>query len=322
MWRRYPLTIGLPQTNHRNLSEARLLMEAGNFFWWALGEAIGQPISRLRAASGQPVYAPIYFIEERFPSNRSLATFRLDERLRFAVETRSVSKFAIEARVVFDTEDRLDPAALPEDGWWSCEAPPHPVLRFGSVFASVDPSSGQLKLAAPVNADLAALSPCASDEGASPIARHAKETGQLGVIPDDWPSLGPPEGVEVAYLIDKDRDTNATGLVYFANYVSFCELGERAMLDRLGSAALGADERRLRWRRMAYYEHAGPSDRLLIRVSAFGSSGAGRATGLRFRIIRASDQALLCLSEALMTLAPETVEPQLANCGENQRRSD
>ena len=63
----YDLTLGLPHTNHRGLSEPLLLMHAGHFQWMSIAAATGGPLSRLRTASGGEVYAAFYYIEERFP---------------------------------------------------------------------------------------------------------------------------------------------------------------------------------------------------------------------------------------------------------------
>lgn len=54
-WRAYVLTVGLPQTNARGLSETRLLMEAGHMFWQALGEELGGaglPVAQLARPPG------------------------------------------------------------------------------------------------------------------------------------------------------------------------------------------------------------------------------------------------------------------------------
>jgi len=308
MWRRYALTVGLPHTNHRNLAEARLLMEAGHAFWSALGEAIGTPVSRLRSAAGSSVYATIFFVEERYPAGRTLDTFLLDERLWLVVGIRSVSRLSTEAAIAFDTQERLGQDADPDESWWAMDAPPHPLLRFGSLFAGPDPSTGQLKVAAPSSAELAGLSPLAAGGGVSPIARHGKDTGRLGVIPDEWPSAGPAGAVETAYVIDPDRDTNATGLVYFANFVALAELGERLAVGALAGPdanrqAQAAKSRRVLWRRVAYYEQAAPSERVTIAASGFAPAQRSPTLGLRVQISRERDGALLSLSESRLALS-------------------
>ena len=294
----YPLTIGLPQTNYRNFAEASLLMEAGHFFWQALGEAIGRPVAQLRAATGEPVYAVIYFVEETFPEDHVLATFGLDDRLQFDVSLRAMGTLAVEARVAFDREDDLATAS------------PHPVMRFGSVFATPQPETRQLKLAAPANAEVSRLTPLPPEENPARLTREAQATGRFGLIDEAaWPTLDLNGPTIVSYAIDPDRDTNATGLVYFANFVRMLETGERAAIpqptrfgDRRSEAVLR--DRHVLQRRIAYYGNAGASDRIAISVTRFGVPNRADLLGLRYRLNREGEVQPICLSEAILRFGP------------------
>lgn len=313
MWREYALTVGLPQTNYRNLAEAKLLMEACNFFWRGLGEAIQCPVAQLRSAQGDPVYATIAFVEERFPMDRTLQTFHLDDRLRCLLRIRAIKNLATECLMMFDREDRLAApldAALSFDG-----APPYPVVRFGSIFAAPGPGNGRLKLTVPANATFQDLAALPLEDNPIQVTRRAQETGRLDVIPPNWVSLDADAPPEVSYTIDPDRDTNAAGLVYFANYIAFLEMGERSALPRASAwphPSTSADPagRQLLHRRVAYFENAGLSDRVAISVSRFASPTRPDQLGLRYQLVRASDRKLICLSEALMTFAPSPQLPE------------
>ncbi len=297
MWRSYALRIGLPQTNHRQLSESRLLMEAANLFWWALGEAIGRPVSKLRSAADQPVYATIHYLEEQFPADRTLGTFGLDDRLRLFVDVRSFGTLSTESRVVFDREDRLTSA---DDAWWSAE-PPHPAIRFGSLFATLE-SGKRLRPTRPANADLDQLSALASGDTMSRRIRDAQRTGRLGLIPEDWIGLDEAP-VTVGYTLDPDRDTNATGLVYFASYIAMLECGERAAMSRApADASHSPSARQLLSRRIAYVTNAEPEDQITVAAWRFRSPAHPQQLALRYRLTRAADDSLLCLSEAILAL--------------------
>ena len=91
----YDLTLGLPHTNHRGLSEPFLLMYAGHFQWMSIAAATGGPLSRLRTASGGEVYAAFYYIEERLPPTTPLESFGLDDVVRFAIKLRSFKNIAV-----------------------------------------------------------------------------------------------------------------------------------------------------------------------------------------------------------------------------------
>lgn len=306
MWRSYPLTIGLPHTHYRNLSEVRLLMEAGHFFWQALGEAIEQPVSKLRSSAGAPIYATIYFVEEAFPRDQGLETFELDDRLQFLVAVGAFSRLALEARVLFNREAHISRDAN-RDTWW--RQPPHPMVRFGSLFASVNAATHQLTFAVPANAELSGLAVLPPEDNPSRITREAQDTGRLNVFPEHWTSLDPSGPATLTYAIDPDRDTNAAGLVSFANYVAWMETGERCALSRpTGSDVRYAQDavahRRLLRRRIAYYGNPGLSDQIVLAVSRFAPPAEPQTIGLRYRLTRADDRKLLCLSEAVMSLAP------------------
>ena len=307
-WRRYSLTVGLPQTNYRHLAEAKILMEACNFFWWSLGEGIGRPVSQLRAAAGDPLYATIFFVEEVYPRERTLGTFRLDDRLRFAVALRAITGLSVEGRVLFDREDRLADGSDPEALWRATPAA-HPTILFGSLFGTPQSDNSALKLSAPGNASLSALPRLPLEENKLQIARTAQQSGQLGVIREDWVPLDPAGPHEANYVIDADRDTNAAGLVYFANYVSFLEIGERqaipaAAADGRSRTRADLDGRQLLHRRIAYYGNAGLSDRIVISVSRFAPAADQRLLGVRCRLNRARDGTQIGLSEAIFLLSP------------------
>ena len=299
-WRSYPLTIGLPQTNHRNFSETSLLMEAGHCFWQALGDAIGRPVSQLRAADGTPVYAVMYFVEERFPDDRTLGSFRLDDRLRFHVALRAMGAMATEARVIFDREDRF------AHGWDLDEEGTHPAVRFGSVFGGLQSRTRRLTPAAPVNADLSRLPALALEAYPSRLTREAQTSGRLGLIDADWPSLDLDGPARATYRIDPDRDTNATGLVYFANFARMLEAAERIAIPRPSRqetfCSAPIRERQVLIRRIAYYGAPGSSDAIAIEVARCSVPERPGVMALRYRLSREEDAQLIGLSEALVRL--------------------
>ena len=309
MWREYLLRLGLPQTNFRNLAEVRLLMEAGNFFWWALGDVLGQPVSRLRGAKGESVYATIAFLEEVLPPDRSLETFGLDDTLRFLVGVRTMGNLAAEGRLLFDRSERFATEAEPER-LWQAEASPHPRIRLAGVFAAPGPSGGPWVLSAPANVSCTAIPALPSQESPIALVRQAQDTGQLGLIPDAWGALDRNGPTQIVYDVDPDRDTNAAGLVYFANYVAVMDVADRTALPRETAwgweiSAEAVARRRVLKRRIAYLAHAEPVDRLVVTAARFAAANAPSVIGMRYRVTRERDGRLLCLSEAQTALASQ-----------------
>lgn len=305
---RYELVLGLPHTNYQGFAEHLLLMHAGYFQWTSIARAIGVPLSSLRTSSGQEVYATFYFIEERFPDEALLNRFRLDERVSFAVFLRAFKGIAIEGKIVFDHHDRLrdwlatDPA-LPSDD----DVDRHPYIRFANIFITPEAGNSRLKVAAPVGAGFSSMPTLPVDENPYHLCKLARETGSLGLLTDQWHRLDAGSDFELGYAIDRDRDTNGAGLVYFANYVTYMNTAEReamrAASERRFSDAEIAD-RVVQRRRVAYYGNVSPTDRIRTRVRLFDDGHQGPSVGSQLEIRREEDNQLICLSEAIKVLAP------------------
>src|SRR5437773_813022 len=148
----YDVTLGLPHTNHGGLADHLLMMHAGYFQWASIARAIGTPLSALRTLGGGEVYATFYFIETRFPAGRPITTFKLDDRLRFAVFLRAFKNIAVEGRILFDYADRLAPTLAGLDGEPAAGAARHPFIRFGNIFITPEAGNSQLRVAPPANA--------------------------------------------------------------------------------------------------------------------------------------------------------------------------
>jgi probable biosynthetic protein (TIGR04098 family) len=275
----YDLTLGLPHTNHRFLSEHHLLKYAGHFQWNSIAAAAGMPLSALRTTTGGEVYASFYYIEVRIPDAAPLESFRLDDRVRFAIALRAFKNIAIEGRIRFDKSERLGADS--------------PFIHFANIFITPEKGNSRLRVAPPAQADFASLPLLPNDENPFQLTRAAEQSGALGVIDDSWTSIGT---YEHRYTIDVDRDTNGAGLVYFANYVAFMDTAERLALRNLG---IDARSRSLRHRRIAYYGNADVEDTITIHVEVLRNDAH---LGFRFRLVRDEDGQMICLSEAIKAL--------------------
>ena len=298
----YDLTLGLPHTNHRGLSEPLLLMHAGHFQWQSIAAATGGPLSRLRTSSGGEVYAAFYYIEERLPPAAPLESFGLDDVVRFAIGLRSFKNIAVEGRVVFDRPDRLTDmtrveAALAPDA----DTGDHPFIRFGNIFITPVKGNSVLRVAPPASADFSGLTPLPNEDNPYHLTRAASEGRGLGLFDARWTTVGT---FEHRYRIDVDRDTNGAGLVYFANYAVFMETAERLALDAL-TLPVAPDliaRRSLRHRRVAYYGNADVADTIEVRVTVLRDAASPGSLGLRYSIERQEDRQTICLSEAVKDL--------------------
>jgi probable biosynthetic protein (TIGR04098 family) len=309
----YELVLGLPHTNYQGFAEHLLMMQAGHCQWTSIARAIGRPLSSLRTAAGHEVYATFYFIEEVLPDDAPLTSFRLDDRVSFAVFLRAFKSIAIEGKIVFDRHDRLCD--------WAATAPEvpsdeviarHPYIRFANIFITPEAGNSRLKVAAPVGAGFASIMPLPIDENPYLLCKVARDTGSLGLLAG-WAPLDRAPDYEVVYAIDRERDTNGAGLVYFANYISYMNTAEREALRANSQRQFSDDEiggRTLRRRRVAYYGNVSTTDRIRTRVRLF--QGPDRRTiGARLEIRREEDDQLICFSEAikLLPVSPDLRPP-------------
>ncbi len=302
----YEVTLGLPHTNRGGLADNLLMMHAGYLQWASIAQAIGAPLSTLRTLSGGEVYATFYFIDTYFPPGRPIATFKLDDRLRFAVFLRAFKNIAVEGRILFDHADRLAPTLERLDGAPDAEAAAqHPFIRFGNIFITPEAGNSVLRVAPPANAQFTSLPPLPNDQNPYHLTKEAQDSGRLGVLDDSWTCVDESAEFNVRYTIDPDRDTNGAGLVYFANYIIFMDSAEREAMSanargRFDGRDIGG--RALSWRRVAYYGNVALTDTIRTTVSLFVKPGDERTLGVRYAIRREADGRLICRSEAVKVL--------------------
>lgn len=303
----YEIVVGLPHTNHNGLAEHLLLMQAGHFQWTSIARAIGKPLSTLRTLNGDEVYATFYFIEEHFPEDALLHTFKLDDRLRLTIWLRGFKGIALEGQILLDRAERLPQLirAIPN-------LPPpsiiagHPYIRLANIFITPTAGNSRLKVATPANADFSALLPLPNEENPYHITKLAQQTGCLGLLGETWECVDVRQDYDVPYAIDPDRDSNGAGLVYFANYIAFMDFAERVAMRSNSRCAFSEKDiaaRSVQHRRVAYYGNATLTDQIRIHVSLFVSPDERRRIGLRYAITRQADGQLICLSEAIKVLA-------------------
>jgi probable biosynthetic protein (TIGR04098 family) len=275
------LTLGMPHTNRRGLPEVELMKQAGHAQWQAIATAIGRPLSSLRSVSGGEVYAGFYYIETVVPPNAPLESFRVDDTITFDVTLRAFKNISLEGRV---RVRRLDGGT----------ATGGPDIQFATIFVTPARGNSELKVAPPADVDCAGIPPLPNEENPFNQTRAAREHGTLNLFAGSWRDAGGP--FDFAYQIDRDRDTNGAGLVYFANYIAFNDAAERA-LDAVRVPPSG--ERSLRHRRIAYYGNADIDDRLRVRTTVFVNPAHPEEIGYRHVVVRQSDAALICLSEVI-----------------------
>ena len=275
------LTLGMPHTNRRGFSEPHLLKQAGHWHWQAIAGALGRPLADLRTVVGAEIYAAFYYIETKVADAMPLELFRVGDAVRFTIDLRAFKNLSLEGRV------RVSRAA-------AAVGEADPEIRFANIFITPVKGNSDLKVAAPAAVDWSAIAPLPNAENPFHLTRTAKEEGTLGLLDGTWREVGEPAAYR--YEIDRDRDTNGAGLVYFANYVAFADAAER-VLNRV--RRLPPNESSVRHRRIAYYGNADIDDSLSIRTVTCVNREWPQRVGYRHVVSRESDGALICLTEVI-----------------------
>ena len=277
----YEVTLGLPHTNRRGFWEPDVMKQAGHCQWQAIATALGRPLSELRTVSGGEIYAAFYYIESRVPDTAPLESFRLDDTVRFTIALRAFKNISIEGQV------RMSIAGAPP-------ADAGPEIRFANIFITPVKGNSELRVAPPAGVESAAIPRLPNDENPFHLTRAARDEGTLRLFADRWAERS--GSFTYSYQIDRDRDTNGAGLVYFANYLAFTDAAERA-IESAGAVVTG--ERSLRHRRVAYYGNADIDDRLTVLTSVWFDPSQPLRIGYRHTVRRDSDAALICLTEVI-----------------------
>ncbi|MBM3265694.1 MAG: hypothetical protein FJY97_20045 [candidate division Zixibacteria bacterium] len=303
----YDLTIGLPHTNYNQLAEHLMLMHLGHFQWQSIAASIRTPLSHLRTVDQGEVYATFYYIEERIPESASLTEFRLDDTLRVLLQLRAFRNIAFDGRLIFHHKSFMETAKIEEEESLleAYAGDVFPAIRFANVFVTPHAGNAALKLAPPAHVSFDGIPVLSNEDNAYHITRSAEKTGTFRVFDTRWNCINPDAPFTSLYTVHPDRDSNGAGLVYFANYIIFLDMAERALLlDPIARRwpVACVPTRTLRFRQLAYFGNADLGDTLRIEIYLFYHEEDRRRLGFRYTIMRERDKARICLSEAIKTI--------------------
>jgi len=266
---RAELELGMPHLGPSALDEAAMLKHLGHLRWSAFETLTGLPMRKVRDADGRRLYATFYHVDMEFPLSTLPHTFREGDRIVW------VGALGAFGRNVLDGHFALYRGSDPRNREWG--APDRsraasflnagiPVVRLSNIFIAQQQGPEILRVSQPANADLSVLPALAEPPDGHRANREAEAAGRF-FSPRE--GSAPTTSTEIAYDIDPDRDVNGVGLVYFANFTSFFERGERAALARVPHGGLPrdiVDRRETRRRVTGFFANAAGDDALRLRV--------------------------------------------------------
>jgi probable biosynthetic protein (TIGR04098 family) len=184
-----------------------------------------------------------------------------------------------------------------------------PVFRLSNIFIAQEAGPDRLRVAHPANADFERISERETPPEGLDRNQEARRTGRFFDPPIGARPV-PSAAVSFERAIDPDRDLNAAGLVYFANFTTFFHAAERRALAGLrdgGPSRPSVDRRVTRRRRLGFFGNARADDQLRIRAECaivpepVLADVPPRSYGLMWftaSIERASDGHLVAISTA------------------------
>jgi acyl carrier protein len=301
--------VGMPHTGRNNLAETPLLRLVGDLRWRHMSLLTGVPSREVADEAGERLYPTFFYVEVRFPENQPMASY--GENDRFTI----VSVLRRYGLSFLDGESYLFPADLPAHRKavpTSADTAIHdgiPLLRLSNSFVQQWKGAEWLKRSRPANPGFQRIPEVAEIPDSYGETMERKDGGHFFLPDHRYVSVL--RGASATYEIDRDRDLNGAGLLYFANYPSFLDVCERRLLsDRVDHPLL--DRRTLVHRKSAYLGNATADDALRVEVDAWVENTLLDAVAdpdiapvrllLNFRMLRASDGRVIMVSSARKVL--------------------
>jgi probable biosynthetic protein (TIGR04098 family) len=275
----FTLDLGMPLLGRSGLNENALLKLVGDDRWQMISRLGGVRTSQIRDAFDNRLYATYCFVELALAPDRPLSSYDENDLLEF-----SRGDLNHYSRVYLDGK-----YALTIGGPFQ--------IRCTNVFIYQLAGPQQLKMAQPENLSFDGMPELPEQPDSLGLCRAAKIAGTFQAGDFDGVDLGTRE---VVYTIDPDRDANGAGLIYFANFVCFLDIAERALLSDHKLPSDLIDARSTYWRRIGYFGNAQVTDQLQIRINGRASISHDSHLLLAFdyRVNRASDGKMILVSSS------------------------
>lgn len=261
------IDLGLPHLGPHALGDSPTLKHLGHLRWLSFERFAGVPTARVQDSKGRRLYATFYYIDIHYPLAAPANAFRENDRVAVCGDLSAYG------RNILDGYFAIYRAGDPREKEWGCPDPASaerfleagiPFVRLSNIFIQQEQGPEKLRIGQPANADFTKIHAIREAPEGHERNREAKEQGHF---------FAPPEGARVHELafehpIDPDRDVNAAGLVYFANFPAFFEVAERRALAALpgGSPKLFVERRGTLHRKVGFFGNARTDDALALRV--------------------------------------------------------
>lgn len=315
--------LGLPHLSPGALGDSPMMKHLGHLRWLSFEKLTGVPTAKVADSKGRRLYATFYYIDIHYPPASPANVFRENDRIAV------IGDLSARGRNILDGYFAIYRSGDPREAEWGVPEPSNaqkfidegiPYIRLSNIFIQQEQGPDKLRIGQPANADFTNIHALTEMPDGNERNREARENGHFfappaGAVPQMRPRL------EYEQPVDPDRDVNAAGLVYFANFPAFFETSERrilATLDGGGFPPEWIERRGTQRRQVAFFGNAKANDRLHVSVECavdpepktHGSSTHWGALWFTTQVSRVSDQLLISITTAtrVIPLAPEDVD--------------
>jgi len=301
--------LGMPHLGPHALGESQTLKLLAHLRWLSIERLGGTPTSKIVDAEGRRLYASVYFVEIAFPMSAPANAFRENDRVVFQGD------LATYGRNILDGHYAVFRAGDPRAAEWGVPDPTSqgrfleagiPWFRISNIFIAQEAGPDRLKIAQPANMDFSKIRSLRDVPEGYELNRAARDAGRF-FDPPAGSLPAAPARITLEKGVDPDRDVNAAGLVYYANFPAFFDSAERRALDSLGVPRAFADRRGTLRRRIGYFGNIRSDDAFRLTAECAISPEpvlAGTPPEVygrmwfSVRAERASDGALLAITSA------------------------
>lgn len=263
------IDLGLPHLAPFALGDVPMLKHLGHLRWLSFERLAGVPTAKVADSKGRRLYATFYYIDMHYPPTAPANAFRENDRVVF------LGDLCARGRNILDGYFAIYRSGDPREAQWGVPDPSTaqkftdagiPYVRLSNIFIQQEQGPEKLKIGQPANADFSKIHPLEEQPEGSERNREARERGYYFPPPaGSFPN--PPIKLTFDYVVDPDRDVNAAGLVYFANFPAFFEIAERRTLAALPGNPIPrdlADRRGTLHRQIGYFGNAKATDGIRI----------------------------------------------------------
>lgn len=314
------IEVGIHHMGRNNLAETPLMMLLGDMRWSHLNHFTGVSSKQLADETNDRLYPTFYYLQMQFPRQTPMASF--GENDRFTI----VNTLNSYGNSVLDGYSFLYPASWPKEkkiplkNGKLAEEMGIPYIRSSNIFVNRLHGSSWQNKSRPAHPGVDNIPKIAQLPDSYALIKRASDDGSFGLPPEHFSSITP-ETLRVEYPIEPDRDLNAMGLLYFANYSMIQDIAERRLLPDKPLIPIGhdlLDARTVVSRQSAYLANAQQSDSIFVSIDAWlenpflADHPAPEMAPIRlfmnYEMVRRSDGRKMLVSQAEKVIFGKTLE--------------